>query len=126
MTNKNKSGKNKRTKDEASPGSLSNQPDKILVMSNQPSPPAQTTQFSGTYPGTPIMMNPNQQMFGQFYPPHLQFVTPQQTVLQTSETSGSPSAASPEQVTLTSILTKLTKIEQRFLNWTESKPTFRK
>jgi len=59
MTGKNKSGKNKRTKDEASPGSSSDQPDKILVMSNQPLPPAQTTQFSGTYAGTPILMNPN-------------------------------------------------------------------
>jgi len=46
-------------------------------------------------------------------PPHLQFVTPQQTVLQTSGMSGSPPAASPEQVTLTSIFTKLTNIEQR-------------
>jgi len=70
----NKGGK-KRKKQEASPNSVSDQPEKCQIMAD--SPPTQTgTQTSAATAYSALPATPS--YGGQYYPPHLQFMTPHQ------------------------------------------------
>ena len=109
----NKPNNKKRTKDEASPGSISDQPDKCSRASN-PSP----TQLSSVpeVPSTPVY-----QTVGPYFPPHLRYVVQhhQQGIVPgygvaspiPLSTSGSPVASPPSAANDSNFLTILHKLE---------------
>jgi len=106
----------KRTKQEASPGSLGDQPDKIHKMSDL-SPSASTVTPSGTttaaYANAPVG--------GPFMPPHLQYLHqltpthyPYMMTAPSTPQTGSPTPASPQSNNdvFSTIINKLNNIEK--------------
>ncbi|KAH3791025.1 hypothetical protein DPMN_169235 [Dreissena polymorpha] len=93
--NKNTSKKKdeKRTKDEASPGSTPDQPDKRPTGNEKSHSNSSTASASilstPSAPYTPCSQPLH--MFGQYYPPHLQYLSQQQTVPPANSFSPSPS-----------------------------------
>ena len=131
--NKNTSKKKseKRTKDEASPGSTSDQPDKRPT-GNEKSPTTSSA-ASASIPSTPSApYTPCSQplhMFGQYYPLHLQYLSQQQTVPpgygfspSPPHTAGNPVAPTDtgvigehSQITLVTVMDKLSLMKNRLL-----------
>lgn len=101
--------RNKRTKDEASPGSATSQPGKIQIMSDK-TPPAvpggavsTCTPPSSATGNSQESLTPTQQMFGQFFPPHLQYFLREPV---TPVTPVTPTGIQPAQAVVASSVTQ--------------------